>query len=365
MTSAQGIQAQLVLERADFTLDVQLQLPGHGVTALFGPSGCGKTTCLRALAGLERARGSVRVNGETWQDDGQPGASGQWRPTHQRALGYVFQEASLFAHLNVRRNMEYGLRRQPLSRRRVSLDQSVELLGLGALLPRMPHTLSGGERQRVAIARALATSPRVLLMDEPLAALDAARKAEVMPYLERLQRSLDIPVIYVSHSPDEVARLASHLVLMQAGRVTAQGPTAELMARLDLPLAHGDAAAALVHGRVLTYDAHDQLLTVAINGGQIQLASGRPRATGETVRLRVLARDVSLARTRAADSSILNLLPARITQLADDGPGQVLAALDVAGITLLARITLRSCRTLALAVGDAVFAQVKGVALVD
>lgn len=361
MTGAMnGIHARLSLARPDFTLDVQLALPGHGVTALFGPSGCGKTTCLRALAGLERARGSVQVNGEVWQDD----ATGQWRPTHQRALGYVFQEASLFAHLDVRRNMEYGLRRQPPARRQVSLEQAVELLGLGALLQRMPHTLSGGERQRVAIARALATSPRVLLMDEPLAALDAARKAEVMPYLERLQRSLDIPVLYVSHSSDEVARLASHLVLLQAGRVTAQGPTAELMARLDLPLAHGDAAA-LVQGRVLAHDAHDQLLTVTIDGGQIQLASGRPRAVGESVRLRVLARDVSLARTRAADSSILNLLPARITQLADDGPGQVLVALDVVGTTLLARITLRSCRTLALAVGDEVFAQVKGVALVD
>ena len=274
MTGAMnGIHARLSLARPDFTLDVQLALPGHGVTALFGPSGCGKTTCLRALAGLERARGSVQVNGEVWQDD----ATGQWRPTHQRALGYVFQEASLFAHLDVRRNMEYGLRRQPPARRRVSLEQAVELLGLGALLPRMPHTLSGGERQRVAIARALATSPRVLLMDEPLAALDAARKAEVMPYLERLQRSLDIPVLYVSHSSDEVARLASHLVLLQAGRVTAQGPTAELMARLDLPLAHGDAAAALVQGRVLAHDAHDQLLTVAIDGGPVVKVNANQR----------------------------------------------------------------------------------------
>ncbi|MHA7598375.1 molybdenum ABC transporter ATP-binding protein [Alicycliphilus sp. T452] len=356
-----GIHALLRVQRADFSLDVDLRLPGNGVTALFGPSGCGKTTCLRAVAGLERTEGRVQVNGETWQDS----AAGQWLPTHRRALGYVFQEASLFPHLNVRRNMEYGLRRQPPQQRRVSLEQAVELLGLGALLKRMPHTLSGGERQRVAMARALAASPRVLLMDEPLAALDAARKAEVMPYLERLHRTLDIPVLYVSHSPDEVARLASHLVLLQAGRIAAQGPTAELMARLDLPLAHGDAAAALVQGRVLAYDGDDHLLTVGIEGGQIQLASSRPRAVGECVRLRMLARDVSLARTRASDSSILNLLPARITQLADDGPGQVLVALDAAGTTLLARITRRSCRTLALAAGEAVFAQVKGAALVD
>ncbi|MBS0293484.1 MAG: molybdenum ABC transporter ATP-binding protein [Proteobacteria bacterium] len=356
-----GIQARLLLTRPDFSLDLDLELPGRGVTALFGPSGCGKTSCLRALAGLERTQGSVRVNGELWQDD----ATGHWLPTHRRQLGYVFQEASLFAHLNVQRNMEYGLRRLPAARRRVSLDQAVELLGLGALLPRMPHTLSGGERQRVAIARALAASPRVLLMDEPLAALDAARKAEVMPYLERLQRSLDIPMLYVSHSCDEVARLASRLVLMQAGRVMAQGPTAELMARLDLPMAHGDAAAALVQGRVAAYDAQDQLLTVTTAGGRIQLASANPRAAGERLHLRVLARDVSLARTRAPDSSILNLLPVRITRLTNDAPGQVLVALDMAGTQLLSRITQRSCRMLALGVGDEVFAQIKGVALVD
>ena len=362
-----GIHARLRLARADFSLDVDLQLPGPGVTALFGPSGCGKTTCLRALAGLERAEGSVRVNGEVWQEDGKDGATGRWLPTHQRALGYVFQEASLFAHLDVRRNMEYGMRRRPASSYgpRHELEQAVELLGLGALLARMPHTLSGGERQRVAIARALAASPRVLLMDEPLAALDAARKAEVMPYLERLQRLLSIPVVYVSHSPDEVARLASHLVLMDKGRVTAQGPTAALMARADLPLAHGDAAATLAQGRVAGHDASDHLLTVDIAGGRLHLISTRARLPGESVRLRVLARDVSVARTRAPDSSILNLLPARITQLAPDGPGQVLVALDAGGTALLARITQRSCTALALAVGQDVFAQVKGVALVD
>ncbi|HQQ70585.1 MAG TPA: molybdenum ABC transporter ATP-binding protein [Alicycliphilus sp.] len=356
-----GVSARLRLQRPDFLLDVDLQLPGQGVTALFGPSGCGKTTCLRAIAGLERAAGRVEVNGEPWQDD----ATRLWLPTHQRQLGYVFQEASLFGHLDVRRNMEYGLRRLAPARRRVSLDQAVELLGLSALLTRMPHTLSGGERQRVAIARALATSPRLLLMDEPLAALDAARKAEVLPYLERLQRSLDIPMLYVSHSPDEVARLATQLVLLQAGRVAAQGPTAELMARLDLPLAHGDAAAALVQGQVLAHDARDHLLSVAFSGGQLHLVTSHPRPVGDSVRLRVLARDVSLARTRAADSSILNLLPACITQLAEDSPGQVLVALDAAGTALLARITQRSCQQLALAVGDSVFAQVKGVALVD
>jgi len=356
-----GIHARLRLERADFSLDVQLQLPGQGVTALFGPSGCGKTTCLRAIAGLERARGEVHVNGEAWQHD----ASRTWLPTHRRALGYVFQEASLFAHMDARRNIEYGWKRLPPGRRRVSLEQAVELLGLSALLGRMPQTLSGGERQRVAIARALAASPRVLLMDEPLAALDAARKAEVLPYLERLQRELSIPILYVTHSADEVARLATHLVLLQAGRVQAQGVPAELMARLDLPLAAGDGASALVQGRVLAWDAQDQLLTVGFAGGQLHLATGHARPVGQAARLRVPARDVSLTRHRPQGSSVLNVLPARIMQIAPEAPGQVLVALDAGGTRLLARISQRSRRELALQEGEELFAQVKGAALTD
>ena len=272
-------------------LDVDLQLPGRGVTALFGPSGCGKTTCLRAIAGLTRASGRVQVNGQLWQDDGQR----VWQPTHRRALGYVFQEASLLAHLNVRQNMEYGLRRLPPARRRVSLERAVDLLGLTHLLPRNAQTLSGGERQRVAIARALAASPHVLLMDEPLAALDAARKAEVLPYLERLQRELDIPLLYVSHSADEVARLADHLVLLEQGRVRAQGETAVLMAQLDLPLAQGEGAAALIHGHVTHHEANNHLLTVGFSGGELRLVSTRAHAPGSTVWLRVPARDVSLS----------------------------------------------------------------------
>ncbi len=353
--------ARLRLQRPDFVLDVDLALPGHGVTALFGPSGCGKTSLLRAIAGLDRAAGRVEVNGQLWQDDG----ARAWLPTHRRQLGYVFQEASLFDHLNVRRNMEYGLRRLPPARRRVPLERAVELLGLSALTERMPHTLSGGERQRVAIARALATSPQLLLMDEPLAALDSARKAEVLPYLERLQRTLDIPVLYVSHSPEEVARLASHLVLLQQGRVLAQGATAQVLARLDLPPAHGDDAAALVTATVLRHDARDQLLSVAFGGGELHLVSPHSHAPGSSVRLRVAARDVSLSRTAPGDSTILNILPAHITELAPQGPGLVAVALDCAGTPLLARITRRSCDHLGLGPGQSVFAQVKGAALVD
>ena len=356
------ILARLRLERPGFTLDVDLQLPGHGVSALFGPSGCGKTTCLRALAGLERApQGRVVVHGEVWQDE----ARGQWLPPHRRALGYVFQEASLFDHLSVRGNIEYGLRRLPPARRRVPVEQAVELLGLTALLARRPATLSGGERQRVAIARALAASPALLLMDEPLAALDAARKAELLPYLDRLQRQLDIPMVYVSHSPDEVARLAHHLVLLRAGQVVTSGPTLALMARLDLPLAQGDAAACVVLAEVASHDAAACLTTVRFSGGEMHLVSTQARAPGERLRLRVQARDVSLTLARQEGTSILNILPARVLQLREDGPGQAMVALDAGGTALLARVTQRSAQALALVPGLPVFAQVKGVALLD
>lgn len=357
------IHARLQLQRPAFQLDVDLDLPGRGVTALFGPSGCGKTSCLRAIAGLERAQGRVEVNGQLWQDDAQA----RWLPTHQRGLGYVFQEASLFSHLSVQANIAYGARRARRSppQGAVATDQAVELLGIGPLMPRMPDSLSGGERQRVAIARALAASPRLLLMDEPLAALDAQRKAEVLPYLDRLQRTLDLPILYVSHALDEVARLAHQLVLLQDGQVRAQGATDTLLARLDLPLSHGDAAAAVVCASVAGHDAADHLSTLDFPGGQLQLVTTRPRAPGTAVRLRIPASGVSLALSAPRDSSILNSLEARVSGLREDGPGLVMVALDAGPTPLLARITQRSARHLGLAVGAEVYAQVKGVALLD
>ena len=357
-----GMELQLRLQRPTFTLDVDLHLPGQGVSALFGPSGCGKTTLLRAVAGLERAHpGRVAVHGQVWQDDAQ----GEWRPTHERALGYVFQEASLFHHLSVRRNIEYGLNRTPAARRQIVLEQAVDLLGIAPLLERATATLSGGERQRVAIARALATSPRVLLMDEPLAALDMARKAEVLPYLERLPRELDMPILYVSHATDEVARLASHLVLLRDGKVQAQGDPAELMGTLDLPLAQGDAAATIVAGTVLAHDLEDHLTTIAFPGGRLQLVSTRQRPVGQAVRLRVQARDVSLTLSPQTGTSILNAVPAQVVALREDSPGQIMVALEAGTTRLLARITQRSARTLCLTPGMHVVAQVKGIALLD
>ena len=348
-----------------FTLDVDTHLAGRGFTALFGPSGCGKTTLLRAVAGLLRpAPGLVQVNGQCWHDD----ARGVWLPTHRRPLGMVFQEASLFEHLDVQGNLVFGLQRVPAPERRVSLARAIELLGIGALLARRPAQLSGGERQRVAIARALATSPRLLLMDEPLASLDAPRKAELLPYFERLQRELQIPVLYVTHALDEVARLADEVLLMAAGRVLAHGATGDLMTRLDLSLAHGDAASALIDGTLHALDADYGLTTVRFDGGLIHCVhadAGHGRAPGQRVRLRVQARDVSLTLAAAEHTSILNVLPATVEALAADGAAQVLVALRVGATPLLARVTRKSADALALAPGQAVYAQVKGVALLD
>ena len=360
------IEVRLQLQRCGFALDIDMQLPGRGITALFGPSGCGKTTCLRAMAGLEHAPlGWVRVHGEVWQNDGVQNTPRVWRPAHQRALGYVFQDSQLFEHLNVRNNIGYGLQRTPAAQRRVAVEQLVELLGIGALMERRPATLSGGERQRVAIARALATSPRLLLMDEPLAALDAQRKAEVLPYLERLHSALDIPVIYVSHAQDEVARLAEHMVLMEAGRVRASGPTAEIMARLDLPLAQGDAAATVVTGTVAHHAPQDHITSVAFAGGELLLVSPQARTPGQTVKLRVQARDVSLALTPPQGSSILNIVPATVAEMREDSPGQWMVALLAGDTRLLARVTQRSAHALQLRPGLPVFAQIKGIAIVN
>jgi len=371
------IEAALHLPRRDFTLDVSLALPERGVTALFGPSGCGKTTVLRALAGLERAAGRVALGSEVWQDD----AARRFVPTHGRALGYVIQESVLFPHLDVRRNLGYGLARIAPTARRIALEQVVELLGIGHLMARRPATLSGGERQRVAIARALATSPQLLLMDEPLAALDAARKAELLPYLERLHEQLAIPVVYVSHALDEVVRLADHLVLMEAGRVVAEGPLADTLARLDLPLALGDDAGVVLGGTVGERDLRWHLARLDVDGGEFSLwARDQGLPIGRRVRLRVLARDVSLTRTPQTDTSIGNQLSGHVEAIADDqhpalalvrvrvGVGVGAGAGAGAGVgsaPLVARLTHRSVHALALEVGMPVWAQVKTVALME
>ena len=342
-----------------FTLDVDLNLPGRGVTALFGPSGSGKTTLLRCLAGLERhSTGSLRFKGEIWQDSDR----NIFRPTHQRPLGYVFQEASLFPHLSVQKNLNYG-RKRVNDDHKVSLQHVVELLGIAHLLDRMPDRLSGGERQRVAIARALATSPEWLLMDEPLAALDLKRKNEILPYLARLRDELDIPVCYVSHSPDEVARLADHIVLLSEGRVVAAGGLRETLARLDLPTAFTEDAGVVIEAVVAGHDDAYHLTQLDFPGGSVVVAR-RPEAINRRLRFRVHARDVSLTLTRAEGASISNLLPATVTEVADaDTPAHVLVRLDAGGTPLIARITRRSHDHLHIMPGKSLWTQIKAVAL--
>jgi molybdate transport system ATP-binding protein len=356
-----GIHARFLVAHEGFKLDIDLQLPGRGVTALFGASGSGKTTCLRALAGLERASGGyLSVNGEVWQDDER----GLFVPTHKRAIGYVFQEASLFDHLSVRGNLEYGMRRVAPSAHKVSLQHAVELLGIGHLLDRMPHRLSGGEKQRVAIARALAINPRVMLMDEPMAALDLQRKQEILPYLERLHGELDIPLIYVGHAPDEVARLADHLVALEQGRVLASGPLTDILARIDLPIRLGEDAGVVLEGQIGEIDAQWHLARVDFMGGSLWIRdSGAP--VGRQVRVRILARDISIALDAHTDSSILNMLPAVVEQIGDDThPALALVRLNTGGAPLVARITRRSAEKLKLCPGMRGWAQIKAVALV-
>jgi molybdate transport system ATP-binding protein len=354
-----GIAADIRVAYERFELRAQLQLPGRGVSALFGPSGSGKTTCLRSIAGLEpRAEGRVALGSDVWQDS----ASRSFVPTHRRPLGIVFQDAQLFAHLRVRANIEYGMRRVPASERRIGFDEVVALLGIAHLLDRRTAGLSGGERQRVAIARALLTSPRLLLLDEPLAALDDARKAEVLPYLERLRDELSIPMVYVSHAMSEVARLADHLVLMRDGRVLASGPVADVTSRLDLPLAGTDDAAAIVTARIEAHDPAYSLSRASLGSHSLWIPQVG-RAIGQAVRLQIAARDVSIALTPPRDSSIVNVLPCTVTARADDDRGRTLLRLDVGGVKLLARVTRRSAVALDLREGTEAHAQIKGVAL--
>jgi len=352
-----GITARFRLDWPGFSLDVDLQLPGRGVSALFGPSGSGKTTVLRCLAGLERAQpGSLSVDGVVWQ------GSGHWVPTHQRPIGYVFQEASLFTHLSVMGNLRYGMRRakQP---RQSDLEQAIDLFGIEQLLERRPDRLSGGERQRVAMARALAVGPRLLLMDEPLAALDAQRKSEILPYLERLHDALAIPVVYVSHATDEVARLADHLVVMDAGRVRASGPLADALSRLDLPLGLDDDMGAVLEARVAEIDTEWHLTRLEFAGGSLW-ARDTGLAPGRRIRLRVLARDVSLSTERPGASSIQNTLRGRVDAVGDDRhPGLMLVRLRVGDVWLLSRITRRAAKALGVVVGVELWVQVKSVAL--
>ena len=357
------IQAAFSGSFGGFSLDASFSVPATGVTAIFGPSGCGKTTVVRCLAGLQYLPGSFcAIDGEVWQDQST------FRKAHQRSIGYVFQEASLFPHLPVRGNLSYGAPRsvQESGADHIGFDEVVELLGLAKLLDRSPQNLSGGERQRVAIGRALLSQPKLMLMDEPLSALDRLTKSEILPFLEQLHARLSLPVIYISHDMSEIERLADHLLLMQHGKVVGAGPLHVLQSDPSLPLAGAREAAVSLEGTAEAYDTAYGLLTLEVAGGRLMVPAP-PVALGKRQRLRIAASDVSLTRMAPRASSILNILPARIVSKSTLGHGEVIVVLalgpDGRGAQLLSRITLRSWELLGLAETTEIFAQVKGVSL--
>jgi len=344
--------------REAFHLDVAVSIPAAGVTGILGASGSGKTSLLRVIAGLDRIDGAdVSVAGEIWQ------SQAAFVPTHERSLGYVFQEPGLFAHLNVQQNLEYGLRRTKGGDGGI-LNDCIGLLGLQSLLQRKPATLSGGERQRVAIARALAAGPRLLLMDEPLSGLDQARKDELMPYLQALHRELECPLIYVSHSLEEIARLADHLILVDRGKITGSGTAAELFARLDLPLSFDDSAAAIIDTEVAATDDFG-LLSLTFADGSLLVPAQNNYPAGTPVRVCVAAKDVSLTLERQTATSILNILPAVVSGIEADGDAQCIVRLELGKTTLLSRISRKSADDLKLVAGAAVYAQVKAAAVLS
>lgn len=328
------------LRRDDFDLDVDTTIPANGITGLFGESGSGKTTLLRCIAGLEMS------------------TSGDTRPTHKRGVGYVFQEPQLFPHLDVQENIEFGLRRS--STRRVDRKNVVEMLGLGDLLNRKPASLSGGESQRVAIAAVMLRSPDLILMDEPLASLDQRRKDELLPYLDRLHDELSVPMIYVSHSIDEVSRLCDYLLLIDAGEIIANGELHEMLARLDVPMLSGRNAGTVIDAIPGRYDTDYDLTHFRFSGGELSVP-GQYDSSTPNLRLRIAASDVSICLAQPEKTTVLNIIAAEIDDVQAASSSSTLVRLAVGTDYLLALVTRRSVARLDLKTGDRVFAQVKSV----
>ena len=332
------IRVRHAMRQGAFELDVDVDVPDTGVTGVFGDSGSGKTTLLRCIAGLEASTHDTGL------------------PPHRRNVGYVFQEPGLFPHLSVRENVDYGARRAASSR--IDADQVIDILGIGALLERKPATLSGGQAQRVAIAAALLRSPDLVLMDEPLASLDRARKDELLPYFDRLREELSVPVIYVSHDIDEISRLCDHLVVLDGGKVIAAGGLFDLLAFADVPQLGGNNAGVVLWARPV--DSEDGLTRFDSGEGDIWVPGD---FSGERValRLRIAANDVSICRERPSNTTILNVLGATVENIRDDNGATAIVRLGLGNQNLLARVTRRSVRSLKLREGDRVFAQVKSV----
>lgn len=359
--STQCLSIRLRLARAAFDLNVQLQLPAQGITVIFGASGAGKTSLLRCVAGFERAQeGRIALGSALWQDSAQR----VFVPTHRRGIGYVFQEASLFAQMNVSGNVRYGLKRARSAQAHKRLDAAIELLGIGPLLERRVQELSGGERSRVAIARALATDPRLLLLDEPLAAVDRARRQEVLPWLVALRDELGVPMLYVTHQTDELAALADEVVVLEHGRLRAAGPLSQIMTMTDPPCIGGDEASAVLQGTVAERDAQWHLARVAVEGGTLWVRDSA-LAVGQPLRLRVLARDVNLSAEESGRSNMENSVFCQVEAMVSDRhPSEVLVRLRCGpSALLLARLTGRAQSALGIQVGSKVWAQVRSVSI--
>ncbi len=363
MNRAGSIEAAFKGQLGSFTLDAEFTAPASGVTGLFGPSASGKTTLLRCIAGLQRfAEGYCAVDGELWQD------KSSFRPTHRRAVGYVFQEASLFPHLSVTGNLLYGTRgRSPKPPAdSIGFQDVVTLLGLSTLVDRSPKHLSGGERQRVAVGRALLSQPKLLLMDEPLSALDAQTKSEILPFLQRLRDSLSLPIIYVSHDMREIERLAEYLILMEAGRVRAAGRLNQRQSDPAAPLAREQIATVTFDSVVSGYDAGYGLATLTVEGGQF-IAPMANVTIGNRQRVTIAAADVSLARELPLRTTVLNNLPCRIVSVTRIATSEMIVVLglgtDGLGGRLLARITRWSWDQNKFAEGMAIYCQIKSVTL--
>ena len=355
-----------------FEVKVALSAPSGALVALFGRSGAGKTTVLNALAGLVRpSRGYMRLDDTLFYSS----AEGVAMPIEQRGIGYVFQEGRLFPHLSVDENLQYGLRRvrtwhegalsgaEPGAN--IKRQEIIDLLALGPLLKRRTPSLSGGERQRVALARALLSKPRLLLLDEPLAALDMPRKLEVMDYIERLRQLTRVPMILVSHALEEVARLADILVVLEHGQVAAKGPISEVLTRPELAALLGEQdASSIVEGELTVAEQDGHLACLSFTGGQLQVRA-RGKQLGERIRVRVRASDVALSLKPLEDVSISNMLAARVIELRAAPSGNVLVLLDVTGTRLLASITRDSAERLKLEAGVPVWALTKSVALIE
>jgi len=352
------IECKIKVQLESFMLDANFSIPDRGITVVFGPSGSGKTTLLRAIAGLEKSdKGFLKIGDSVWQK------GEDFLPTHKRQIGYVFQDAALFDHLDVKGNLNFVIKRA-IGLKEDFIESIHNLLEIKTLLNRKTTQLSGGERQRVAIARALLTNPKILLLDEPLSALDLKRKNEILPYLDSIHNDLEIPILYVTHSQDEMSRLADHLLLIEDGNIIGSGPVNDMLTRFDMPLSHGGDAVSIIEAEVLKRDSEFNLMHLDFLGGQF-IVPDNSFPVQTKVRIRVVARDVSLTKSKQVDTSILNIFPAMVQEIVNEGEAQVMVRLQIKDTILLACITRKSSYKLRLEKGSEVFVQVKSVAILS